>query len=104
MSTAQRIEALLADSLAPVHLEVIDESHKHNVPPGAESHFRVRIVSTRFEGRRLVERHRDVNRLLRAQLDAGVHALALEALTPTEWRERGGEGRDSPPCLGGSSA
>jgi BolA protein len=42
-----------------------------------------------------------VNRLLAAELAGGVHALALEALTPEEWVARGGAGHESPPCLGG---
>jgi len=40
------------------HLEVINESHKHNVPEGAESHFNVVIVSSAFEGKKLLTRHR----------------------------------------------
>ncbi len=43
MSVQQNIEAKIKSSLAPSHLEVINESHMHNVPPGSESHFRLVI-------------------------------------------------------------
>ncbi len=45
-----------------MHLEVIDESHMHSVPEGAESHFKVVAVSERFADHKLVGRHRMVNR------------------------------------------
>lgn len=37
--------------LQPQFLEVINESHKHNVPVGSESHFKVTIVSSEFNGK-----------------------------------------------------
>ncbi len=52
----------------------------------------------------LVARHRRVNDILADLLDGQIHALALHTLTPDEWFERGGDERDSPPCLGGSKA
>jgi BolA protein len=104
MSRRQEIESRLAQAIDPTHLEVIDESHMHNVPQGAESHFRVRVVSGSFEGQRLLQRHRTINRLLDETLAAGVHALALETLTPQEWQQRGGEGAESPACLGGDGS
>ncbi len=49
-----------------------------------ETHFRVRIVSAFFEGKSLVERHREVNAALKEELSGPVHALAIKALTPAE--------------------
>lgn len=92
----------LVRSFAPAVLEVINESGGHNVPPGSETHFKVVVVSAQFEGQALVHRHRAVNRSLAAQLQAGVHALSIQALTPAQWAERGGAVPPSPPCLGGS--
>jgi len=97
------IESKLRAALDPEHLEILDESGRHAVPPGSESHFRLRVVSRAFDGQRLVERHRAVNRVLAAELAHSVHALALETLTPQEWAARGGAGHESPPCLGGDS-
>ena len=36
----------------------------HNVPPGSESHFKVTLVSDKFDGLRLVKRHQEVYGLL----------------------------------------
>jgi BolA protein len=104
MSRQSRIESKIQDAFSPVHLKVVDESHMHSVPPGAESHFRVLVVSERFEGQGLVARHRALNQLLREELQGGMHALALHIWTPQEWFDRGGAAPQSPPCLGGSKA
>lgn len=104
MNTQSTIERKLA-ALDPQFLRVENESHRHNVPPGAESHFKVTVVSAQFDGKTLLARHRVVNEILSQELSAGVHALALHTMTPDEWRDSGnGDGRESPPCLGGSSA
>jgi BolA family transcriptional regulator, general stress-responsive regulator len=104
MSRKSTIEQRLSQALAPFHLEVLDESHMHSVPPGAESHFRVTVISEQFTGQSPVSRHRRVNALLREELASGLHALALHTWTPEEWLQRGGHSPESPPCLGGSKA
>jgi BolA family transcriptional regulator, general stress-responsive regulator len=100
MTMQRRIEAKLADALAPQHLEVVDESGNHNVPAGSESHFRVVLVSPAFDGMRMLARHRRVNAILRDELQS-IHALALHTYTEPEWRARFGTAPMSPPCLGG---
>ena len=102
MSVQSTIEQKLDELLAPLHLEVANESHKHNVPEGSESHFKVTAVSEKFENQSLVNRHRLINETLSDELREGVHALSITALTPEEWFERSGEVTDSPPCRGGS--
>jgi BolA protein len=104
VSVRAAIESKLREAFSPVHLEVLDESDRHAVPPGSESHFRLRVVTPAFSGLRLVDRQRAVNRLLAAELAGRIHALALETLTPEEWEARGGAGQQSPPCLGGDRA
>lgn len=93
----QKIEA----EMGPVFLEVVNESHMHNVPDGSESHFKITVASDRFDGLTLIKRHRLMNALLKDELDQ-IHALALHTLTPEQWFERSGQVPDSPPCLGGS--
>jgi BolA protein len=104
MNRQARIENAVRVALDPIHLEVVDESHMHSVPEGAESHFKVMVVSERFEGRNLVARHREVNKLLAEELQSGLHALALHTWTPEEWMDKGGTVPDSPLCMGGSKA
>ena len=96
------IEKKLADALPLQHLEVVNESGNHQVPPGSESHFKVTLVSDAFEGQRLVARHQQVNRILKEELANQIHALAIHTYTLPEWRARTGGAPMSPPCLGGS--
>ncbi|MBI4411581.1 MAG: BolA family transcriptional regulator [Deltaproteobacteria bacterium] len=103
MFIQKQIESKLAEGLKPAHLEVINESPMHGVPPGSESHFKVVVVSSLFEGKSLVQRHRMINEVLAQELKESVHALTMQTLTPDEWTKKGGRGT-SPPCLGGSKA
>jgi BolA protein len=104
MSRIDRIQDQLQSTLSPTHLEVIDESHMHNVPDGAESHFKVVVVSEGFADHTLVARHRLVNQTLKGEFDSGLHALALHTWTPQEWFAKGGVAPASPQCMGGSKA
>ncbi|WP_157018735.1 BolA family protein [Mesorhizobium xinjiangense] len=96
MSIHSEIEAKLKARFAPERLEVINESHlhagHHHVAAGheevfdgtGETHFRVRIVASEFSAMSRVERHRAVNALLAPELEAGLHALAIEPAAPGE--------------------
>lgn len=90
----------ITEALSPNFLEVINESYKHSVPKGSESHFKVVIVSSKFEGRSLVERHRMVNSILAEELQSGVHALSIQAKTASQWASNQTIA-STPPCLGG---
>jgi len=89
MSLTDTIEKKLIEAFHPERLEVINESHQHaGHQPGfdgtGESHMRVRIVSSAFAGMSRVARHRAINDLLKPELDAGLHALAVEPAAPGE--------------------
>jgi BolA protein len=89
MSVKTRIEAALTENLAPERLIVIDESEHHaghqpDITGSGETHMRVRIVSEKFSGMSRLDRHRTVMALLKPELDAGLHALAVEAAAPGE--------------------
>ena len=86
-SRLERIRALLTAALAPSELELTDESHLHAGHAGAASgggHYRLRIVSPRFEGHRLVMRHRLVYDSVHDMMHTEIHALAITALAPSE--------------------
>lgn len=102
MIVQRAIEEKLTELFDPEHLEVHNESNQHNVPPGSESHFKVVMVSSVFEGKRKVARHREVYGGLSDEMSGPVHALALHTYTADEWQERHGDVPMSPPCLGGS--
>ena len=85
-STARRIEDLLRQQLRPTHLEVQDEGAAHVGHAGAgKGHFHVRVVSTCFDGLKPLQRHRLVNQALSPLFAAGLHAVAMETLTPKEF-------------------
>lgn len=77
----EQIEEKLRTAFDPVFLEVVDESYRHNVPAGSESHFKVVLVSDRFTGERFLNRHRMIYGTLTAELSTTVHALALHTYT-----------------------
>ena len=103
MSVQDGIESKIRTALDPTHLEVVNESHMHSVPPGSESHFRLVVVSDRFERESRISRHQSINRLLADELATGVHALSMQILTTAEWRQREGRTFTSPDCHGGGN-
>ena len=90
MSVAETIRRKLAERLAPVRLEIIDDSQRHaghvGARPGGETHFDVTVVSAVFAGMNRVARQRLVYETLAEEIAGGVHALALRTLTPDEDR------------------
>lgn len=51
----QAIREAITEQLDPIHYEVINESYMHNVPKGSETHFKVLVVSTKFESLPLIK-------------------------------------------------
>jgi BolA protein len=83
----QEIRRRLTAALAPVALDVEDESHRHVGHAGARDgrgHFRVRVVSGAFEGQPPLARHRAVYAALGDDMQTDIHALAIDARTPKE--------------------
>lgn len=103
MQIQNQIIMKLKKELKPEHLEVINESHTHNVPAGSETHFKVIVVSAAFEGMNRVKRHQAIYGILDHELKSGVHALSQHTFTPEEWRAVDENKLVSPNCRGGSS-
>lgn len=101
MSRSQRIHDALFNTLTPDLLTVDDESSRHHVPVGAETHFKVLIVSNAFYALTRVARHRLVNAELSAEFNTGLHALSLHLYTPDEWQQHTKNIASSPDCLDG---
>ena len=99
-----RIRERLTEALSPAVLEIVDESHMHNVPEGAESHFNVFVVSETFEGQRMVAQHQAVYRALATEMAGSIHALALKTMSVSQHQAQGGTAAVSPQCRGGSKA
>lgn len=103
MAMAQRIESKLREALAPLHLELLDESYKHAAGPDAESHWNLVLVAPSFSGQRNLARQRAVYAALAIEMQGGIHALTMKTLSPEEWEAaHGAVANPSPACLGGS--
>lgn len=100
-SRKQRITERLNTELEPSFLAVEDESNRHHVPIGAETHFKLTIVSKKFNKLALLARHRLINNLLSEEFDCGLHALSLHLHTTEEWQVRHNTTTNSPACRDG---
>ena len=90
MDRAARIGTLLREGLEAVHVEVFDDSHLHAGHAGAASgggHFRVVVVSPRFEGVSRVQAQRLVYQALSQEMGSEIHALSMSTLTPDQWSQ-----------------
>jgi BolA family transcriptional regulator, general stress-responsive regulator len=87
-TVAAQLRASLERALQPSHLEIEDESARHHGHAGwredGETHFRVVLVSDRFDGRSRIERQRLVHAAAGDLLVERIHALSIRALTPAE--------------------
>ena len=101
MKVEQQIQLKLDQAFKPMHLQVENESHMHNVPKDSESHFKVVLVTHEFEGLNKVKQHQAVYKVLEEELAGSVHALALHTFTPQTWTESMAA-PDSPNCMGGN--
>jgi BolA protein len=95
MTVAEAMRQKLTARFAPTHLDIVDDSAHHaghaghpgGAGQGGESHFTVTLVSAVFSGMGRVARQRLVYETLAAELQGGVHALALTTLAPGEQRK-----------------
>lgn len=86
---AEQIETKIRDLCQGLtHLEITDESHKHAGRKGTESHFKVIVVASDFEGQSRVQRQRQIYQVLDDEFKAGLHALSLRLLTPSEAQDQ----------------
>lgn len=83
----EAIRARLAATFSPLDCQLLDESHLHAGHAGAASgggHYRLHIVSARFEGLNRIARHRLVYDCLRDMMRSDIHALTIIAVAPSE--------------------
>ena len=74
--TSDQLQSLIGSGLRCEHLEVTGDGR----------HWSAVIVSSEFEGRRLIQRHQRVYATLGARMQTDeVHALSMKTFTPAEW-------------------
>ncbi len=92
-SLKQHLHHKLTEEFCPIHLSVIDDSHKHaghaGAPDGGDSHFTVIIAAKAFDGLGRVDRQRAVTNILQPEFtNTNLHALSLKVYTPEEWVQK----------------
>lgn len=83
----QRMLALIHEAFSPIECALEDDSAKHAGHAGAANgagHYRLRLVSARFEGENRISRHRLVYDCLRELMHDEIHALNIIAVAPSE--------------------
>ena len=78
---AAELQRMIEEGLPGAHVEVRDAT-------GTGDHFEALVVSEKFDGKGLVERHQVVYGALGDAMRARVHALALKTLTPAQYENR----------------
>ena len=84
----EKIRQLLEEAFAPESLDVDDDSHLHVGHEGAKGglgHFSVSIVSAKFNGMRVLARHRAVYDALGDMMQTDIHALVIDAVASDEF-------------------
>jgi BolA protein len=88
MMVADQLRRAIDRALAPVRLEIVDESARHHGHAGSrpegETHFAVVVVSSAFAGRSRLERQRLIHAAAADLLKERIHALSIRAITPEE--------------------
>lgn len=79
LPTPEQVRQYIADGLPCDHLDV----------QGDGSHFDAVIVSSAFEGKRLIARHQLVYAALGDRMKAEIHALSMRTMTPEEFAKAG---------------
>ena len=85
--TSDIIKQKLNDALKPDLIEIIDDSAAHAGHAGAQNgggHYNVTIVAEIFDGKSLVQRHQLIYQTLSDLMKKEIHALGINALTPSE--------------------
>lgn len=77
LPTPELVQKYIADNLSCEHIEV----------QGDGSHFEAIIVSTAFEGKNRIQRHKIVYEALGDRMESEIHALSMRTHTPEEYNK-----------------
>lgn len=85
--TTDLIKQKLNETIKPETIEIIDNSAAHAGHTGAKSgsgHYNVTIIADAFNDKTLVQRHQLIYQALGDLMKKEIHALSINALTPSE--------------------
>lgn len=91
----------LNQNLNPHYLLVENISYLHTVPHGAETHFKIFVVSDSFMNKKNIDRQRSLHSVLVERMPQ-IHSITQKTLTISEWTQLGSpKDFDVPECFGG---
>lgn len=80
------LEEKIKEHLEPFFIEIEDESPKHfNHSSTLNSHYKILIVSDKFETLTQLQRHRMLYEIFQHDLKTRIHALSLSLYTKEEY-------------------
>ena len=82
-----RIRQQLETAFTPALLTIQDDSAAHQGHEGTQKgagHYSVTIISEKFTGKSLIQRHRLVYTALAQMMEEEIHALSIQAKAPDE--------------------
>jgi len=85
--TTETIKKKLNERLNPELIEIIDNSAAHAGHAGVQNgggHYNVTIVADAFNDKSLLQRHQLIYQALGDLMKQEIHALGINALTPSE--------------------
>ncbi len=85
--TTEHIRQKLNEALSPDIIEIIDQSAAHSGHAGNQKgggHYYVTLVASCFDGKSPLQRHQMIYQALNDMMKEEIHALSINALTPSE--------------------
>jgi len=85
------IETLLKLVFSPTHIDLVDKSHTHTPDKHIETMedkerlYDLTIIAETFKSMTLVERHKEIYKVLDIMNNPGIHGITIKALSPDEW-------------------
>ena len=90
----QEIETLLKLVFSPVYIDLVDKSHTHTSDKHIETMedkerlYELTIVTEKFKPMTLVERHKEIYKVLDIMNNPGIHGIKIKASSPEEWKNK----------------
>lgn len=103
MLIEEKIRIRIQQSFHPTFLDIVNESKMHHGQKNLETHFRIHIVSEKFNDQKRIDRHRSVQNILKDEFSL-IKAFSLHTYTPGEWINQNEIFQQSPTCQGSINA
>ena len=71
-----------------IHIEDLTKNHINHTNYDGGGHFKMIIVSNKFLGYSLLERHQLIYKILNSMIKKEIHALSLKTLTINEYNNK----------------